>query len=273
MLIAGLRGARLWYLVGATLIYDICLASRKTFGVVADYGFGVFRYGDWLRYRFGIQHPAVERQCLYCIGMVLTYISIREFRISYANVFQNVLYQDECATNTHMVQLNTLDGGMLNTKFLVLLSSCHPALLSFYQIHTASDHPHGSLIKKWENKKRSLAAPFSIFKITCLPLPQQQQQPRSYQPWGCYLRRSDPSFLREPERRRNLRTVRRSAYDPWCRSYRKRKDQRPCCRDAAYGLYHHRMQRRSSFYRFRCTTSCRYRQRDAGTGWGWWSYR
>ena len=42
--------------------------------------------------------------------------------------------------DTHTVRHITLDGGMLNTKSLVQSSSCHPALLSFYQIHTVSDH-------------------------------------------------------------------------------------------------------------------------------------
>ena len=43
---------------------------------------------------------------------------------------------------------------------------------------------------------------FTKIHLTCLLLLQQQLQQRSYQPWGCCLRRSDPSFLREIRLRR-----------------------------------------------------------------------
>ena len=36
--------------------------------------------------------------------------------------------------------------------------------------------------------------------------------PQSYQPSGCFLRRSDPSSRHEPGRRRNQRTAHRNAY-------------------------------------------------------------
>ena len=47
-----------------------------------------------------------------------------------------------------------------------------------------------------------------------LPLQQQQLQQQSYQPLGCFLRRSDPSFLREPVQKKNLQTERQNAYVP-----------------------------------------------------------
>ena len=73
----------------------------------------------------------------------------------------------------------------------------------------------------------------------------QQQQPRkrSYRPWGCYLRPGNPSSQRERGRRKNLRTVRHRAYGPWYRSYRRKRGQLPCCRDAGYGRCRRRKQR------------------------------
>ena len=41
-------------------------------------------------------------------------------------------------------------------------------------------------------------------RITCLLLQQQPQPQRSYQPWGCYLRRWDPSSLRKVVLRRSF---------------------------------------------------------------------
>ena len=56
-----------------------------------------------------------------------------------------------------------------------------------------------------------------FFLRTCqrLQLPRSKQlQKRSYQPSGCYLHRSGPSSLREPVRKRILRTVHQNAYVP-----------------------------------------------------------
>ena len=101
-------------------------------------------------------------------------------------------------------------------------------------------------------------------KLTWKLLQSLQRPLRSYQPWGCYLRRSDPSSLRVRERRRSLRTAHRSAYVPWCRSCRRKQDLLPYCRDGGFYPFHRRKQRRSTSCRSHCTTSCKCLQRDAG---------
>ena len=97
-------------------------------------------------------------------------------------------------------------------------------------------------------------------------------QQLSYQPSGCYQRRSDPSFLREPVRKKILRTERQNAYVQVYLSYRRKQDLLPCCLDEVYVLYHHRMQRRSISFLFRCILSYKYLQPDAGNESGLWSY-
>ena len=107
----------------------------------------------------------------------------------------------------------------------------------------------------------------SIFFRTFQPyelLQSLRQQQRSYQPLGCYLHQSDPSSLREPVRKKNLRTVHQSAYVLMYQSYHKKRDLQPCYRDAVYVRYHRRMQLRSTSCPARCTPSCKYLQRDAG---------
>ena len=63
--------------------------------------------------------------------------------------------------------------------------------------------------------------------------------------------RSSVASQRERERRKNLRTERQSAFFPWCRSYRKRKDLQPCYRGGVYVPYRRPKQRRSSSCRSR----------------------
>ena len=104
-----------------------------------------------------------------------------------------------------------------------------------------------------------------------LPEPLLLQQ-LSYQPSGCYQHRSDPSFLREPVQKKILRTERQNAYVQVYRSYCRKQDLLPCCLDEVARLYHHRMQRRSISFLFRCILSCKYLQPDAGNESGLWSY-
>src|SRR5699024_7268740 len=112
---------------------------------------------------------------------------------------------------------------------------------------------------------------FRICQLLQLPQQQQQQQ-RSYQPSGGCRRRSDPSSQREPERKRNQRTERQSAYVPEYLSYRRKPGLQPCCPDAEYVLYRRRMQRRSISFQLLRALSCRYQLPDAGNGSGWWSF-
>ena len=106
-----------------------------------------------------------------------------------------------------------------------------------------------------------------------LPLQQLQQQQQSYQPSGCFLRRSDPSSLREPVQKKNLQTERQNAYVPLYRSYRRKQDLLPCCPGEEYVLYHRQKQRRSISCQLRYAIFCRYLQLDAGNESGWWSFR
>ena len=63
--------------------------------------------------------------------------------------------------------------------------------------------------------------------LTCSkPEPRQPHKPLYILPSGCYRYRGIPSFPREQELMKNQRTERLSAYDPLCRSYRKK--QRHC---------------------------------------------
>lgn len=55
------------------------------------------------------------------------------------------------------------------------------------------------------------------------PLPPRRRQRRSCRPSGCCQRRGSPSSRRAPGQKSCPRTARRSAYDPWCRSCRKKQ--------------------------------------------------
>ena len=77
-------------------------------------------------------------------------------------------------------------------------------------------------------------------------LPQlQQRRRRSHRPWGCCPCRSGPSSLRERGRRKNQRTVRHHGHGRGYRSGHRKRDLQRRCRDAGYGRYRRRKQRRS----------------------------
>ena len=102
-----------------------------------------------------------------------------------------------------------------------------------------------------------------IYQHELLPLRIQQLQ-QSYQPSGCFLLRSVPSFLRELVLMKILRTVHLSAYVQEYLSYRKKLGLQQCYLGEVYVLYHRRMLRRSISYPARYILSCMYLQPDAG---------